>query len=215
MGRLSDALKALFGSNKTTGTYVPLVTRNGTPDGNISIGNFASAINANITVLSTQNADPDSYTSAGAYQCTTWNSSKAPSASGVLYIPLWRDGYWRFEYFVGTAPGQLWYRRGASSSWTQWIRIYDETQDVLAPIAGSVSDLNTIVKPCTTLTDRNASNAPEANKYGYLTCLKFQSYLTQIWVDTNLTKMYIRSANASSGWSGVTWKVLATITDPS
>ena len=85
----------------------------------------------------------------------------------------------------------------------------------LAPIAGSLSDLNTLVTPGTILTDRNASNAPEANKFGYLTCLKFQSYLSQIWIDMSLTKVYIRSVNASSGWSGITWKVLATITNPS
>lgn len=44
MGRLSDALKALFGSNKTTGTYVPLVKSNGTPDGNMSMRNIASVL---------------------------------------------------------------------------------------------------------------------------------------------------------------------------
>lgn len=44
MGRLSDALKALFGSNKTTGTYVPLVTSNGTPDGNMSMENLGSVM---------------------------------------------------------------------------------------------------------------------------------------------------------------------------
>ena len=44
MGKLTDALKAVFGSNKTTGTYVPLVTQAGAPDGNISMANLASVL---------------------------------------------------------------------------------------------------------------------------------------------------------------------------
>lgn len=47
MGKLTDALKAVFGSNKTTGTYVPLVTQAGAPDGNISMANLASVLGAN------------------------------------------------------------------------------------------------------------------------------------------------------------------------
>ena len=47
MGKLTDALKAVFGSNKTTGTYVPLVTQAGAPDGNISMANLASVLGVN------------------------------------------------------------------------------------------------------------------------------------------------------------------------
>ena len=44
MGTLTIALKALFSSAKTTGTHVPLVQSDGTPDGCISMNNLASVL---------------------------------------------------------------------------------------------------------------------------------------------------------------------------
>ena len=49
MGTLTSALKALFSSAKTTGTHVPLVQSDGTPDGCISMNNLASVLGEKVT----------------------------------------------------------------------------------------------------------------------------------------------------------------------
>lgn len=140
------------------------------------------------------------------------NVANYPRANprGFLIVSRINSGYTNQAYW-DTRTCEVYTRSWISSGWSDWELA--SAQNALVPIAGNLSDLNTLVAPGTVLTERNAANVPEANKYGYLTCLKFQTYLTQIWVDMNLTKMYIRSANSSTGWSGVTWKVLATITD--
>lgn len=211
MGRLSDALKALFGSNKTTGTYVPLVTSNGTPDGNITTAGIAALLGGlRATTYTDLNDTPQGVTVGN----TGSGCLNVPDGwAGGIAISANRNSIYQLQILVNYTLTKLYIRLKWGSNWN--MVDLASMLNALTPIAGSVSDLNTIVNPCTTLTDRNASNAPEANKFGYLTCLKFQSYLAQIWIDMSLTKVYIRSVNASSGWSGITWKVLATITDPS
>jgi len=75
-----------------------------------------------VDVVNTTNADPDSFTKIGAYQCNAWDVTKAPSNSGVLYLPFFREDYWRFELFIGAIEGTIWYRRGTSASWGAWYK---------------------------------------------------------------------------------------------
>lgn len=124
---------------------------------------------------------------------------------GFLIVSRINSGYINQAYW-DTRTSEVFTRSLLSSGWSDWTLA--SAQNALTPISGSQSDLNTIVVPCTALTDRNAANVPEANKYGYLTCLKFQTYISQIWMDMGMTRVYVRSANSASGWSGSTWRIL-------
>lgn len=159
MGTLANGIKEVFATAKTTGTNVMMCGNDGTPDGHITMANLASVIGAEgMTVLSGANRDPDTIIKAGAYQCTTWDTTKTPASSGVLYLPYWKDGFWRFEYFVGSTNGQLFYRRGTSSAWQSWTQIYDTTlltnQTILTPLASALGVPNQV--PLHTIGDCNA-----------------------------------------------------------
>lgn len=109
-------LNASAADQGTTVTKVPVL--GGDRIGSSSIADLASVLGARIELILTQNADPDSITVPGMYQSTSWDTTKAPSSSGVLWMPMFRNGFWRFELFIGTGVGDLWYRRGTSTVWT-------------------------------------------------------------------------------------------------
>ena len=63
---LANGLKAVFGTSKTTGTNVPLVTALGAPDGNISMSALASVLG--VVQYSTVNPD-DLCEESGRWLC--------------------------------------------------------------------------------------------------------------------------------------------------
>ena len=81
----------------------------------------------------------------------------------------------------------------------------------IVTIPGTINNVDSIITPCTALTSRNATGAPESNKFGYLICTRHQSYIMQIWVDMGQAKMYLRSTNASVGFTNTSWKLVADI----
>ena len=60
-------------------------------------------------------------TKPGFYQGAIWTDT--PQTSGMLIMPYYQSGYWRFQMFFDNNSNHVWFRSGASSSFGTWKQI--------------------------------------------------------------------------------------------
>ena len=72
--------------------------------------------------------DCNSVTKACAYQISASEMGRVTNAptgatDGILWVPFYKEGYWRFQIFAAQSANEVWYRCGASSSWGVWKKV--------------------------------------------------------------------------------------------
>ena len=66
-------------------------------------------------------SDADNATKPGQYQSSNWENT--PQASGILIIPFFAAGFWRFQLFCDNNSNHLWFRSGTSAAYGAWKQI--------------------------------------------------------------------------------------------
>lgn len=215
MGRLSDALKALFGSNKTSGTYVPLVTSNGTPDGNITTANIAALLGGlRATTYTDLNDTPQGVTVGN----TGSGCLNVPDGwAGGIAISANRNRIYQLQILVNYTLTKLYIRLKWGDNWN----MVD-----LASMLSALTSMGSLSADCDTLFDMGvyhvASTSATTSYHtptNYGTLIVFSgskenaAYCVQVFVERNTTnfRVFIRTGNRQGGYYA--WKILATTTD--
>jgi len=66
--------------------------------------------------------DANALVTPGFYQATSFINT--PVAVGILIMPYYANGWWRFQVFVDRSERHMWFRCGTSSSYdSTWKQI--------------------------------------------------------------------------------------------
>lgn len=121
---LATALAALMtghNANPNTSLRIPLVDSNGNLQPGPTLAELASVLGVLSVNVITQQTDADTLTKAGFYQGNAWVNT--PLTTGMLIMPYYRNGFWRFQLFCDTGSTNLWFRSGNSGSYGVWKKI--------------------------------------------------------------------------------------------
>lgn len=66
--------------------------------------------------------DANVVTKPGFYQNGNWLAN-TPYGSGILIMPYYLDGYWRFQIFCDNTSTHIWFRSGTSAGYSPWKQI--------------------------------------------------------------------------------------------
>lgn len=66
--------------------------------------------------------DANEVTKPGFYQNSNWLAN-TPYASGILIMPYYLNGYWKFQMFCDNTSNHMWFRSGASTGYSPWKQI--------------------------------------------------------------------------------------------
>ena len=77
------------------------------------LGGASMYVNAN---------DANEVTIPGFYQNNNWIAN-TPCGSGILIMPYYLNGYWKFQIFCDNSSNHMWFRSGASTGYGPWKQI--------------------------------------------------------------------------------------------
>ncbi len=66
--------------------------------------------------------DANEATKPGFYQSSIW-ADNTPVSSGILIMPYYYTGYWKFQLFCNNVSTHLWFRSGTSVGYNSWKQI--------------------------------------------------------------------------------------------
>lgn len=69
------------------------------------------------------NGDADNLTVPGFYQSTNWINTPSGVNYGIIFMPNYADGYWKFQIFFSTSLALMYFRCGTSSGYSAWKQV--------------------------------------------------------------------------------------------
>ena len=45
------------------------------------------------------------------------------ASDGMLWVPFYKEGYWRLQIWAAQSSNEIWFRCGASSAWGAWKKV--------------------------------------------------------------------------------------------
>lgn len=139
MGRLTNAIKALFSKNTTnaasaSGARVPIVDVSGDPIGNTSMADLASVLGA--ATLFSKTSDNGEVETVDANNINQTCAIRLSSSSENVPNFQYENGSWLVTYCHGSnyriqfaygRVGDNFTRYKNGSTWSNWVRLYDDS----------------------------------------------------------------------------------------
>lgn len=123
---LKNGLKSLFstlGAKTSDSNYgVALLDKtSGEPKGLMGMSDLASVLGG-MPSMYVNVTDADAAITPGFYQHSNWVSN-TPTNSGILIMPYYANGYWKFQLFCDYQSNHMWFRSGSSAGYNAWKQI--------------------------------------------------------------------------------------------
>lgn len=121
----TEAVRNVLGGllvNNDKGTTISQIAAIASGDfGSVTPANLASVLGGLPSMFITAN-DANAITTPGFYQNSNW-ANNTPQTAGILIMPYYYTGYWRFQLFCDYTSNHMWFRSGTSSSYGTWKQI--------------------------------------------------------------------------------------------